>query len=65
MTSFPLLERICPKCYALGVVAADAPSPRADDAGKEPSQPCRPCGGKGLLPTDEGRRLIEFVRRHL
>ncbi len=57
--TLPTLERPCRQCYGLGVVA--------DEAQKDPraSRPCPACNGRGRQPTDEGRRLLEFVRRHL
>jgi hypothetical protein len=26
---------------------------------------CPECGGVGWIPTDEGNRLLEFLKRHL
>jgi DnaJ-class molecular chaperone len=57
--TLPQLERPCRQCNGLGVVHDDKrPDPQA-------STTCPACGGRGAVPTDEGRQLLEFLRKHL
>lgn len=54
--TLPELEVKCRRCWGNGVVPAEN---RSDLV------PCDECGGLGRLPTDEGKRPLDFVQRHL
>jgi len=54
--TLPELDVRCWKCWGEGVVANE-------DHGD--MVPCSACGGVGWIPTDEGRRLLDFIERHL
>jgi hypothetical protein len=52
----PELEIKCWKCWGQGVLPVE-------DHGEMTE--CPECAGIGWIPTDEGRRLIDFLQRHL
>ncbi len=54
--SLPDLESKCWKCWGSGVI------PWNDHA---EVMACPECGGIGWIPTDEGKRLLDFLKRHL
>ena len=54
--TLPDLETKCWKCWGSGVI------PWNDHA---ELMACPECGGLGWIPTDEGKRLLDFLRRHL
>lgn len=54
--SLPELEVKCWRCWGNGVI----PSGNHADV-----VPCEECGGLGWLPTEDGKRLLDFVQRHL
>lgn len=49
------LERACHSCNGSGVI------PRSDDG----NEPCDDCEATGVVLTDEGKRLLRFLRKHL
>ncbi len=54
------LERVCPSCHGAGMVLPD-PDAEPD----EPARPCLRCAGRGTLPTDLGRQLLDFLTKYL
>lgn len=54
--SLPELEVKCWRCWGNGVISVENHSGLV---------PCEECGGLGWLPTEEGKRLLDFVQRHL
>ncbi|WP_150109510.1 hypothetical protein [Syntrophobacter fumaroxidans] len=52
----PELETKCWMCWGSGKIASE------DHGG---GMECPECGGVGWLPTADGRRLLDFVQRHL
>ncbi len=52
----PDLETKCWKCWGHGVLSAEDHSGNIE---------CPECGGLGWLPTEDGRKLLDFVERHL
>ena len=55
----PVRETMCVHGRAAGPPAPAGAGPPA------PSQPCPARAGKGAVPTADGRRLPDFLRRHL
>jgi hypothetical protein len=43
------LEELCWNCFGKGT---------------KQGQECEFCNGNGYLPTDEGRKVLEFLKRH-
>ncbi|NLI81121.1 MAG: tryptophan RNA-binding attenuation protein [Deltaproteobacteria bacterium] len=54
--SLPDLETLCWRCWGSGVVPIE-------DHGQMVE--CPDCEGLGWIPTEDGRKLLEFVQRHL
>lgn len=54
--SLPELEIKCWKCWGEGVLTME-------DHGEMVE--CPECNGVGWVPTDDGRRLLNFLERHL
>ena len=54
--SLPELDTKCPNCQGEGVLHWDERS--------EPLE-CPKCLGVGYIPTEDGRRLLDFFQRHL
>lgn len=56
----------CPNCQGGGMYVAQLME--TDDEGKEVVHPfrigiCRDCDGKGVIPTERGKEVLEFLRR--
>lgn len=54
--SLPELEVKCWRCWGEGVLAGEDHGEMID---------CPECNGVGWIPTDDGRRLLHFLERHL
>jgi hypothetical protein len=54
--TLPELETKCWQCWGNGVIPWNDHGELID---------CPECGGLGWIPTDEGKRLLDFVKRHL
>ena len=54
--SLPELEVKCWKCWGSGLIPWHDHGALLD---------CPECAGTGWLPTAEGQRLLDFVKRHL
>jgi hypothetical protein len=54
--TLPDLEGKCWKCWGSGVVPWNDHAEVMD---------CPECGGIGWIPTDDGKRLLDFLKRHL
>lgn len=54
--SLPELEVKCWQCWGLGRISVE-------DHGE--MMECPECGGIGWIPTEEGNRLLLFLKRHL
>ncbi len=54
--TLPELETKCWQCWGSGVIPWNDHAELID---------CPGCGGLGWIPTDEGKRLLDFLRRHL
>ncbi|NSW85858.1 MAG: hypothetical protein HPY84_05985 [Syntrophobacteraceae bacterium] len=52
----PDLEVKCWKCWGCGVLSFENHGETVD---------CPECGGVGWIPTEDGKRLLEFLQRHL
>jgi DnaJ-class molecular chaperone len=52
----PELEKKCWKCWGTGVVYVEDHTDAAE---------CPECEGTGWVVTEDGRRLLDFVERHL
>jgi hypothetical protein len=54
--TLPDLEVKCWKCWGSGVISWNDHGEVMD---------CPECGGVGWLTTEEGKRLLDFLKRHL
>ncbi len=54
------LERVCPVCNGAGMHL-----PAAETESLEPARPCLRCEGRGTLPTELGRQLLDFLTKYL
>lgn len=54
--SLPELEVKCWKCWGSGLSSAEDHGDMIE---------CPECGGVGWIPTEDGKRLIAFLERHL
>lgn len=57
--ALPALETICPDCEGEGQI----PNRREGNC-IEFGGACNRCFAKGTIPTEDGRRLLEFLRCH-
>ena len=55
--SLPELEVKCWKCWGTGMASG------VEDHGEMTD--CPVCSGIGWIPTDDGKRLLDFIERHL
>lgn len=57
--SLPALEEICKACDGEGKIPH-----RRSERSIEFGGTCNECSGAGIRPTEDGRRLLEFLRWH-
>ena len=54
--SLPELEFKCWKCWGSGVLSSENHGGVMD---------CPECGGLGWIPTEDGKRILQFIQKHL
>jgi hypothetical protein len=54
--SLPELETKCWGCWGEGVISSENHGGMVE---------CGQCSGVGWIPTEDGKRLLEFLQRHL
>lgn len=54
--SLPELEILCWKCWGSGII-------QMEDHGQ--MMECPDCNGVGWIPTEDGKRILTFVQKHL
>jgi RecJ-like exonuclease len=65
------LDEKCPECGGCGAIQSEEwaewfRGPRREPHPEGPEEvPCGACDGLGRVPTEEGRLILDFVRRHL
>lgn len=56
------LEEICLKCTGTGTLSG---YDEDNNLYTPLTNTCKTCNGTGIVPTDEGEAILEFLRKHL
>jgi len=57
--ALPVLEEVCPACVGNGQIPARRVGNTIHSGGS-----CNECYGRGTKATEDGQRLLAFIRRH-